>query len=43
MNLATLILALLLALSVRVGDKKVNVSKIHGRVQYVNSFPGPAK
>jgi hypothetical protein len=43
MNLATLILALLLALSVRAGDKKVNASKIHGRVQYVNSFPGPAK
>lgn len=29
----------LLILGVRAGDKKVNVSKIHGRIQYVNSFP----
>ncbi len=28
-----------LVLIVRGGDKKVNVSKIHGRIQYVNSFP----
>ena len=28
-----------LILCVRAGDKKVNVSKIHGRIQYVNSFP----
>lgn len=30
----------LLILGVRAGDKKkLNVSKIHGRIQYVNSFP----
>jgi len=27
------------ALVSRAGDKKVDVSKIHGRIQYVNSFP----
>jgi hypothetical protein len=43
MKVATLIVVLLLAMSVRAGDKKVHVSKIHGRIQYVNSFPGPAK
>jgi hypothetical protein len=36
---ATLIFLVLLALSVRAGDKKVDVSKIHGRIQFVNSFP----
>jgi uncharacterized protein YlzI (FlbEa/FlbD family) len=38
----TLTVALVLvavALVVRAGDKKVDVSKIHGRIQYVNSFP----
>jgi hypothetical protein len=36
-----LIVALLalLVLAVRAGDKKLNVSKIHGRIQYVKSFP----
>jgi hypothetical protein len=29
----------LLILVVRAGDKKVNVSKIHGRIQYVKIFP----
>ena len=29
----------LLLLSVRAGDKKVDVSKVHGRIQYVKSFP----
>ena len=29
----------LLALAVRAGETKVDVSKIHGRIQYVNSFP----
>jgi hypothetical protein len=38
-----IILAALLAFSVRAGDKKVDVSKIHGRIQFVKSFPGPAK
>jgi hypothetical protein len=28
-----------LVLVARGGDKKVDVSKIHGRIQYVNSFP----
>lgn len=28
----------LLVLAVRAGDKKVNVSKVHGKIQYVNSF-----
>jgi hypothetical protein len=28
-----------LALVVRAGNKKLDVSKIHGRIQYVNSFP----
>jgi hypothetical protein len=32
-------LVVLLVLGVRAGDKKVNVSKIHGRIQYVKSFP----
>jgi hypothetical protein len=34
----TATLALLL-LGVRAGDKKVDVSRIHGRIQYVRSFP----
>jgi hypothetical protein len=29
----------LLVLGVRAGDKKVDVSKVHGRIQYVKSFP----
>lgn len=28
----------LLVLGVKAGDKKVNVAKVHGRIQYVNSF-----
>ncbi|PYJ07393.1 MAG: hypothetical protein DMF06_15875 [Verrucomicrobia bacterium] len=36
--IAALVLLLLL-LGVRAGDKKVDVSKIHGRIQYVRSFP----
>ena len=32
-------LLVLFVLAVRAGDKKVNVSKIHGRIQYVKSFP----
>jgi hypothetical protein len=36
---ATLILVLLLAFSVRAGDKKVDVAKVHGKIQFVNSFP----
>lgn len=42
MKQATLITAALLALlilAVRAGDKKINVSKVHGRIQYVKSFP----
>ena len=30
---------LLFVLIVRASDKKVDVSKIHGRIQFVNSFP----
>ncbi|MEY2579750.1 MAG: hypothetical protein QOI49_2574 [Verrucomicrobiota bacterium] len=36
---AIIVAAALLAFSVRAGDKKVDVSKIRGRIQYVNSFP----
>lgn len=36
---ATLILIVLFALSVRGGDKKVDVARVHGRIQFVNSFP----
>jgi hypothetical protein len=39
MKYATLVLVLLLAFSVHAGDKKVDVSKIHGKIQFVNSFP----
>jgi hypothetical protein len=35
--IAALLVALILV--VRAGDKKVNVSKVHGRIQYVKSFP----
>jgi disulfide bond formation protein DsbB len=35
---ACLIIAVFLALSVRAGDKKLDVSKIHGRIQFVTSF-----
>ena len=34
-----LILVFVLAFSVRAGDKKVDVAKVHGRIQFVNSFP----
>jgi hypothetical protein len=33
MKRATLILVLVLAFSVRAGDKKVDVSKVHGKIQ----------
>jgi hypothetical protein len=36
--LAIAALLALLILGVRAGDKKVNVSKVHGRIQYVKSF-----
>ncbi|HEY8835807.1 MAG TPA: hypothetical protein VIM09_09505 [Chthoniobacterales bacterium] len=39
MKRITLVVGVLLTLSVRAGDKKVDVSKIHGRIQFVNSFP----
>src|SRR6188768_3960802 len=32
-------LSILIILAVRAGDKKVDVSKVHGRIQYVKSFP----
>jgi hypothetical protein len=38
-SLAIATLLVLFILVVRAGDKKVNVSKIHGRIQYVKSFP----
>jgi len=37
--LATAALLALLILAVRAGDKKANCSKVHGRIQYVKSFP----
>jgi hypothetical protein len=43
MRRVTLVIGVLLTLSVRAGDKKVDVSKVHGRIQFVTSFPGPAK
>jgi hypothetical protein len=43
MKFFTLVIGVLLILSVRAGDKKVDLSKIHGRIQFVQSFPGPAK
>jgi hypothetical protein len=36
---AAAVLLIALALVVRAGNKKLDVSKIHGRIQYVNSFP----
>ena len=42
MKRMTLVLAAAVTLflpGVRAGDKKPNVSKIHGRIQYVQSFP----
>jgi hypothetical protein len=42
LGVKSLVIAALLALlilAVRAGDKKVNVSKVHGRIQYVKSFP----
>jgi hypothetical protein len=38
MKRTVLILAALLCLSVSASDKKVDVSKIHGRIQFVKSF-----
>jgi hypothetical protein len=38
-SLAVVVVLVALALVVRGGDKKVDVSKIHGRIQYVQSFP----
>jgi hypothetical protein len=38
-SLAVVVVLVALALVARGGDKKVDVSKIHGRIQYVNSFP----
>src|SRR5437899_3162192 len=37
--LAVAILLGALILVVRAGDKKVDVAKVHGRIQFVNSFP----
>ena len=37
--LAAVVLLSALLLVVRASNKKVDVSKIHGRIQYVNSFP----
>ena len=39
MKRISLIIGVLLVLSVRAGEKKVDVSKIHGRIQFVQSFP----
>jgi hypothetical protein len=38
-SLAIAAMLALLLLDVRAGDKKADVSKIHGRIQYVKSFP----
>jgi hypothetical protein len=38
-SLAVAVTLAALALVVRASDKKVDVSKIHGRIQYVQSFP----
>jgi hypothetical protein len=38
-SLAVVLVLVTLALVVRASDKKVDVSKIHGRIQYVQSFP----
>ena len=38
-TLITAAMLALLVLAVRAGDKKVNVSKIHGKIQYVKVFP----
>lgn len=43
MKRGLLLATVLLAFSVRAGDKKIDVTKVHGRIQYVKSFPGPAK
>jgi hypothetical protein len=37
-SLAMVVLLTALILAVRAGDKKVDVSKIHGRIQFVQSF-----
>ena len=39
MKRAVVILVLLFAFSLHAGDKKVNVATVHGRIQFVNSFP----
>jgi hypothetical protein len=38
-SLAVAVTLAALSLVVRASDKKADVSKIHGRIQYVNSFP----
>jgi hypothetical protein len=38
-SLAIAAMLTLLIIVVRAGDKKVDVSRIHGRIQYVKSFP----
>ena len=38
-SLAIAAILTLLIIVVRAGDKKVDVSRIHGRIQYVKSFP----
>src|SRR6478672_10927864 len=38
MKRASLVILTLMALSVHAGDKKVHVAKIHGKIQFVNSF-----
>jgi uncharacterized protein YlzI (FlbEa/FlbD family) len=39
LTVITIALLALLCLGGRAGDKTIDVSKIHGRIQYVNSFP----
>jgi hypothetical protein len=39
MKRTLLILVVVLAFSARAGDKKVDVGKVHGRIQFVTSFP----
>jgi uncharacterized protein YlzI (FlbEa/FlbD family) len=36
---AVVVLLAVLILAARAGNKKLDVSRIHGRIQYVNSFP----
>jgi hypothetical protein len=39
MKRALLVFGALLAFSIRAGDKKVDIAKVHGRIQFVDSFP----